>query len=387
MLEPLSFFNQLLFSLFLLRAFTNIFWGSTLFFFRKSSQQNLFLSCIFLVMGGLLLWRAFSNSVFEESRNIFNVTSYLLMVLVAPFTIFYAYFAIRKPHSIYQKFLHFIPFLVFFFFWLIIGMLDIPHIPPVYTIKELFASFHAYPVEVTYFLLLVLVFLAQVFTYFTIAWIQLVRIRKIYKAHNFSLRPIHYLMIMDWLFLIYPLYGIVYLAVNNLDITIIHTLLVTIVTTILAILNIKLQLPLNTDFSFFSQNQPDKISLLQDAPLSGKMDKLAQDIKDLFEKSEIYKHPQLTIEDLAKQLNTNKTYISVGINKFYGGNFNQLVNSYRILEAQKLLLETEHSVQEIAWNVGFNTRSSFYNAFKEHVQENLSPSEWRKKYRNKSVIE
>ena len=56
------------------------------------------------------------------------------------------------------------------------------------------------------------------------------------------------------------------------------------------------------------------------------------------------------------------------------------MNHKRIVAAQKLLLESELTVLDIAMQVGFNSKSAFYSAFKKHTQ--LTPSEFKKRHSN-----
>ena len=58
------------------------------------------------------------------------------------------------------------------------------------------------------------------------------------------------------------------------------------------------------------------------------------------------------------------------INEYSNKNFNDFINSYRIEESKKLLRERNNSekyISEILYSVGFNSRSSFYAAFKKNT--------------------
>ncbi|TMN91716.1 hypothetical protein CWB72_06330 [Pseudoalteromonas phenolica] len=56
------------------------------------------------------------------------------------------------------------------------------------------------------------------------------------------------------------------------------------------------------------------------------------------------------------------------------------MNHKRILAAKKLLIESELTVLDIAMQVGFNSKSAFYSAFKKHTQ--LTPSSYKKQNLN-----
>jgi AraC-like DNA-binding protein len=57
--------------------------------------------------------------------------------------------------------------------------------------------------------------------------------------------------------------------------------------------------------------------------------------------------------------------------------FYHYVNRWRVEEAKRLLLTTDANVLNIAHDVGFNSRSAFYNAFRTVTGE--SPVTFRKR--------
>lgn len=85
---------------------------------------------------------------------------------------------------------------------------------------------------------------------------------------------------------------------------------------------------------------------------------------------------ELRLVHLADQLGFSTHLLSKVINKKSGKNFNQFVNQYRLEEAEKLLLEGEdHSIKSIYFDVGFNNKATFYNAFKKKY--NCTPLQFR----------
>lgn len=88
-----------------------------------------------------------------------------------------------------------------------------------------------------------------------------------------------------------------------------------------------------------------------------------------------YRNPGLTLNMLTTELSVNRTYLSQAINRVTGKTFIEWLNEYRIKEAIRLLStpESEHySFEGIALDTGFNSRVSFYRAFKKIT--GLSPS-------------
>lgn len=83
----------------------------------------------------------------------------------------------------------------------------------------------------------------------------------------------------------------------------------------------------------------------------------------------------LKINDVAKALGTNRTYLSQLLNTEMNTNFNQFVNKYRVKEAQNLMKNTEaQKLIKIADESGFNSYSVFFSKFKEITGK--SPSEY-----------
>jgi AraC-like DNA-binding protein len=97
------------------------------------------------------------------------------------------------------------------------------------------------------------------------------------------------------------------------------------------------------------------------------------------EKEKIYLDPTLTLASLAKKLSVPAPYLSRIVNESFETNFCDFVNRYRIEESKQLLKElstSKKTILEIAYLVGFNSKSTFYDAFKN--QTGLTPSEFQK---------
>lgn len=89
--------------------------------------------------------------------------------------------------------------------------------------------------------------------------------------------------------------------------------------------------------------------------------------------------PELTLSDLSEELNINTRYLSQVINEKREQNFMDFINNYRITLAQELLRKKSHqnyTVLAIAQEVGFKSRSAFYEAFKK--QTGTTPASFRK---------
>lgn len=90
---------------------------------------------------------------------------------------------------------------------------------------------------------------------------------------------------------------------------------------------------------------------------------------------------ELTLQKLADKISVPANHLSQVVNENIGQSFSEFVNSYRIEEAKRKLLDPacKHlSVLGIAEEVGFNSKSSFNAVFKKHT--NTTPSEFRKAF-------
>jgi AraC-like DNA-binding protein len=80
----------------------------------------------------------------------------------------------------------------------------------------------------------------------------------------------------------------------------------------------------------------------------------------------MFKNPNLTLAELAKAVNLTGHQLSQVLNDDLGKNFTSYVNEYRINEACRMMAK-EHpfSLEAIGYEVGFNSKSTFYSAFKK----------------------
>jgi AraC-like DNA-binding protein len=92
-----------------------------------------------------------------------------------------------------------------------------------------------------------------------------------------------------------------------------------------------------------------------------------------------YLDADLSLDELAKQLQLKPRILSQLINESIGQSFFDFVNNYRINEAMKMLDNPEDpkiTVLEVLYAVGFNSKSSFNTIFKK--QTGLTPSEYKR---------
>ena len=90
-------------------------------------------------------------------------------------------------------------------------------------------------------------------------------------------------------------------------------------------------------------------------------------LKKMLQTDNVFTNPDLSLKTLADELETNTTYLSAIVNTHFNCNLKTLINKYRIEKARKLMISDlykNYSMDGIATEVGFRSRSGFYTAFK-----------------------
>lgn len=107
--------------------------------------------------------------------------------------------------------------------------------------------------------------------------------------------------------------------------------------------------------------------------------KLVEKLVAYVESEKPYQESELTIADLADQVNIQPHYLSQIINQNLKCNFLDFINGYRV-EAAKSMLRDEkyehYTILSIAYEAGFNSKTAFYNAFKKNT--GTTPSQFKK---------
>jgi AraC-like DNA-binding protein len=115
--------------------------------------------------------------------------------------------------------------------------------------------------------------------------------------------------------------------------------------------------------------------------VSSGQDPIFDDLLELMEEGKLYLKPELTIGELANQLNIPAHYLSKLINENLHKNFFEFVNEFRVQEFKRLVANPQHkhiSILGLAMDSGFNSKASFNRIFKNST--GLTPSEFRESY-------
>ena len=107
--------------------------------------------------------------------------------------------------------------------------------------------------------------------------------------------------------------------------------------------------------------------------------KKIQNLETHLKEHESYLKPDLTISGLAEEMKMDRKELSQLINKHMEKNFYSLINDYRVQKATTIFSDNSKNhltILEVLYSVGFNSKSSFNQAFKKST--GLTPTEFRK---------
>lgn len=91
--------------------------------------------------------------------------------------------------------------------------------------------------------------------------------------------------------------------------------------------------------------------------------------------NEEYCNSDLTIDSVAREIKTNRSYLSRYINETYNSNFSSWISSLRIRKAKQIMQsDTTLTIEEIAYKVGFSSSSYFIQIFLR--LEGTTPLRW-----------
>jgi AraC-like DNA-binding protein len=124
-----------------------------------------------------------------------------------------------------------------------------------------------------------------------------------------------------------------------------------------------------------AQNDLQKKQLMTDENLQKAIEKLLV----FMEKNKPYLNPELTIQELAEKINIPKHHLTYIINTGLHKNFFNFINEYRVEEFKRRAADHENdhlTLLAIAFDCGFNSKSSFHNIFKNITGQ--TPSEFKK---------
>lgn len=119
----------------------------------------------------------------------------------------------------------------------------------------------------------------------------------------------------------------------------------------------------------------------QDAPEASAADAdILARIEAIFERERLHLTEDLSLRRMSRKLGVPDRHVSNAVNRVKQMSVSQYVNSFRIKEACRLLLDTDQTVLEISLAAGFASKSNFNREFSR--QTGQTPSQWRAERRD-----
>jgi len=101
-------------------------------------------------------------------------------------------------------------------------------------------------------------------------------------------------------------------------------------------------------------------------------------LNNIMDNEKLYRNPLLKLQGLASKLNVLPHTLSQLLNENLEKGFSQYLNEYRIREACEIIMEEKnHKFESIGYDVGYNSKSTFYTAFKKIT--GTTPAKYRDK--------
>ena len=107
---------------------------------------------------------------------------------------------------------------------------------------------------------------------------------------------------------------------------------------------------------------------------------ISKNLKLVMEEEKLYLQPKLTLNTVARAINTNKSYLSSYLHSVEQTTFYDFVNRYRIVEACRIMEDSEmrktYVIVQIARLCGFSSVSTFNRYF--YKITGVLPSKYKK---------
>lgn len=303
------------------------------------------------------------------------------MLLLHP--LFYLYIkALIVDKFTKQYLIHFLPstfiFVVTSTFYLLLSKDEAIDYLSIYRLGEPSVSFFISSLYKT-FILSKFIHAAQAIIYFILVYIQLSRHQK--EVDNVFSSSDRYKL--SWLFSFNFIYSVMSLAgviTNLMPTKIVYSTHVFVDVTMIIFGVFTLYIGIRG----LEQESVGKIislndeTALKDNAKTISDNKLIKKIDQYIIHEKAYLNPDLKIWDIVNYTGVNRSYISQAINSEYMISFSHYINKLRIEEACALLKkDSEKSIENIAFDSGFNSLSTFNRAFKKYT--GTLPSEYRNK--------
>lgn len=107
-----------------------------------------------------------------------------------------------------------------------------------------------------------------------------------------------------------------------------------------------------------------------------KAEQIVAKLEQVMTQEKLFLEDNLSLNKLSESISETENHISETLSQFLNTNFFQYVNGFRIEQAKQALMDKNKLVTTVAYDVGFNSKSTFNTAFKKVV--GCTPTAYRK---------
>ena len=297
---------------------------------------------------------------FENFPHIFYFGS-SFTILFGPLLYLYIRSLLFKNFKLGKKdIIHFVPFCLHFLY-----ITFNYHIYSADTKREILSSQPLFTPSLSLFIIIIIYVYTLVYTLLTIQelYVYRTKLKELYSSFEsiyFSwMNIVLFGFLAKWLADVWYLYDVHSKGVFNGPGLIVSRLILFVLVNIMIFKGMK-----QTEiFSGIEKNEVNNKHSLSEIVYEHYLEKLLS----ILNKKKSYLVPSITLEKLAREVDIPPRSLSEVIQRAFNKNFYDLINSYRIKESEKLLTDRSNklnSILDVMYEVGFNSKSSFYTAFK-----------------------
>jgi AraC-like DNA-binding protein len=336
------------------------------FISAKDSNSKIYISCLFLILSALLFEHYYVNNIDADlSISLFPLKTFILLeiryfkYLIGPLYFLYNKTLLYKNVKSKNNILHFLPFIILsiafssacFIILFIDNSLE-SFFRPYYFLFENVSFVHTS------------IYMILIIKYLGFTKMKAMRKKRILKKIVIAITTF---IIVSQLLLIVSIFLYTYFLAT-LSVSLISLLMVVFLISSKKYPNITSWLSIEEKRIRYER------SIIKGLDIQ----LLESRLNDLMEHEKLYRDESFNLEKCAGELHISPHQLSEFINKHLKVSFTTLINEFRLKEAKDLLLGENHfSILSIAYTVGFNSKSSFYEVFKRET--GLSPSDFKKK--------
>ena len=108
-----------------------------------------------------------------------------------------------------------------------------------------------------------------------------------------------------------------------------------------------------------------------------------QFLTQVFQHIDRHYNERITLEELSARTHISRSYLTRRFRQYTGETVVTYINRLRIQNARELLIQSDKSITEIAWEVGFESPKYFHRLFKRETGE--APAAFRRRNRKGTV--